>query len=199
VATDPSSGSYDSTRFVEPPWSRPLDAELELRTMPETAQVRGLLIAPMVSDAKKRGPLPRDRYLSFNLYPLREHARLLVDSARALFPDLSLREGLRKLGRGAPSAFGASTVGKVTLGVAEGVHDVITAFAKGYELNLQPGRAQIVERGARHAVVSLDDIHYFLDSHHIGAYEGALGRAGVRGQVRIARRNRAAADLLLQW
>jgi uncharacterized protein (TIGR02265 family) len=199
VSNDSSSGSYDPTRFVEPPWSRALDAELELRAIPETAQVRGLLIAPMLGDAKKRGPLPRDRYLSFNLYPLREHARLLVDSARALFPDIPLREGLRKLGRGAPSAFGASTVGKVTLGVAEGVQDVITAFAKGYELNLQPGRAHIVDRGPQRLIVSLDDVYYFLDSHHIGAFEGALGRAGVRGRIRIARRGRSAADLLLQW
>ena len=167
--------------------------------MPATAQVRGLLIAPMVEDAKKRGPLPRDRYVPFNLYPLREHARLLVDSCHALFPALPLREALRKLGRGAQGAFVASTLGKVTLGAAEGVHDVVAAFAKGYELNLQPGRARVVESGARYLVVSLDDVHYFIDSHHIGAFEGALGRAGVRGRVRIAPRGRVAADLLLDW
>ena len=188
--------------FVEPPWSASLNAEAEIRAMPETAQVRGLLIAPMLADAKKRGsskPLPRERYLSFNLYPLREHARLLVDRCQDLFPELPFRQGLRKLGRAASDAFGASTLGKVTLGAAEGVHDIVTAFAKGYELNLQPGRAIVVESSPRRIVISLDDVHYFVDSHHVGAFEGVLRRAGVRGRVLIARRGRAAADLLLEW
>jgi len=188
--------------FVEPPWTAPLDAETEIRALPQAAQVRGLLIAPMLANAKKRGTTPavqRERYLSFTLYPLREHARLLVDSCQALFPELTLRQGLRKLGRGASDAFGASTLGKVTLGAAEGVHDIVAAFAKGYELNLQPGRACVVESGVRRVIVSLDDVHYFLDSHHVGAFEGVLKRAGKRGRVLIARRSRSAADLLLEW
>lgn len=189
-------------RFVEPPWTAPLDAETELRALPPSAQVRGVMIAPMLANAKKHpttASLPRERYLSFTLYPLREHARLLVDSCQALFPELPLRQGLRKLGRGASDAFGSSTLGKVTLGAAQGVHDIVAAFAKGYELNLQPGRACVVESGPRRVVVGLDDIHYFLDSHHVGAFEGVLKRAGVRGRVSIARRGRAAADLLLEW
>jgi uncharacterized protein (TIGR02265 family) len=191
-----------ANRFVEPPWTAPLDAETEIRALPQAAQVRGLLIAPMLANAKKRGATAkgsRERYLSFNLYPLREHARLLVETCQATFPELSLRQGLRKLGRGASDAFGASTLGKVTLGAAQGVHDIVTAFAKGYELNLQPGRACVVESGPRRLIVSLDDVHYFLDSHHVGAFEGVLKRAGIRGRVSIAPRGRAAADLLLEW
>jgi uncharacterized protein (TIGR02265 family) len=197
-----AAGLLMANRFMEPPWTAPLDAESEIRAVPQVAQVRGLLIAPMLADAKKRGAptaVPRERYLSFTLYPLREHVRLLVDSCQAAFPELSLRQGLRKLGRGASDAFGATTLGKVTLGAAEGVHDIVTAFAKGYELNLQPGRACVLESGPRRVVVSLDDVHYFLDSHHVGAFEGVLKRAGVRGRVSIARRGRAAADLLLEW
>jgi uncharacterized protein (TIGR02265 family) len=189
-------------RFIEPPWAEPLDAEAEIAAIPASAQVRGMLTAPMVADLKKRGwkrPLPRERYVSFNLYPLREHARLLVDTCRELFPDRSLREGLRKLGRAAPTAFGSSTLGKVTLGVAEGVHDIVAAFAKAYELNLQPGRATIVETGPRRMIVSIEDLYYFLDSHHVGSFEGAMKRAGVKGRVLIAPRGRASADLLLQW
>jgi len=199
VSESEGSDRFDLERFVEPPWARQLDAEAIVRAIPDTAQVRGLLIAPMVPDAKKRGSLPRERYLAFNLYPMREHVRLLLDTSSALFPALSLREALRRLGRGAHGAFGASTLGKVTLGAAEGVHDVIEAFAKGYALNMQPGRAEIIDRGARHLIVSLDDVLYFIDCHHIGAFEGALGRAGVRGRVRMVPRGRTAADLLLEW
>ncbi len=196
------SSRAPSPQFVEPPWGEPLDAEAEIAAIPEAAQVRGLLIAPMLADLKKRGwqkPLPRERYVGFNLYPLREHARLLVDTCHCAFSDKPLREALRKVGRAAPAAFGSSTLGKVTLGAAEGVHDIVTAFAKGYELNMQPGRAVVTESHRRHMIVSLSDVHYFLDSHHIGAFEGALKRAGVKGRVTIAPRGVAAAELLLQW
>jgi uncharacterized protein (TIGR02265 family) len=191
-----------AVRFIEPPWTEPLDAEAEIAAIPESAQIRGLMTAPMAADAKKRDAarlLPRERYVSFNLYPLREHARLLVYTAHDTFPDRSLRDALRKLGRAAAATFVASTLGKVTLGAAEGVHDIVSAFAKGYELNMQPGRASVIDSQPRSIVVSLDDLHYFLDSHHVGSFEGAMKRAGVRGRVSIARRGRAAADLLLQW
>jgi uncharacterized protein (TIGR02265 family) len=202
VASHSRSTRAPSPRFLEPPWDEALDVESELAAIPEAAQVRGLLIAPMLADLKKRGwkqPLPRDRYVGFNLYPLREHARMLVDAWQMFFPDKPLREGLRKLGRAAPAAFSASTLGKVTLGAAEGVHDIVTAFAKGYELNMQPGRATVTETHRRSMVVSLEEVHYFLDSHHVGAFEGALKRAGVKGHVLIARHGRAAAELSLQW
>lgn len=202
VARQSASSRAPSPQFAEPSWAAPLDVDAEIAAIPEAARVRGLLIAPMLADLKKRGwnkPLPRERYVGFNLYPLREHARLLVDTCQMLFPDKPVRESLRKLGRAAPSAFGSSTLGKVTLGAAEGVQDIVSAFAKGYELNLQPGRAVVTESHRRSVIVSMQDVHYFIDSHHVGAFEGALKRAGLKGQVLIARRGRAAADFLLQW
>lgn len=189
-------------RFVEPPWQAPLDAEREIRAMPDDARVRGLLIIPMLMEVKRRGVTrapPRERYVAFNLYPLREHARVLVDTCGDLFPDRTLRQGLRKLGRSAPTAFGATTLGKVTLGSALGVQAIVEAFAKGYELNMQPGRAAVVECTTRSMIVSLDEVHHFVDSHHVGAFEGALAYAGVRGTVKIAPRGSTAADLLLEW
>jgi hypothetical protein len=48
-------------------------------------------------------------------------------------------------------------------------------------------------------VLRLEDIHYFLDSHHVGAFEGAMTYAGVRGNVRIASQGHSTADLLLEW
>jgi hypothetical protein len=48
-------------------------------------------------------------------------------------------------------------------------------------------------------IVSLDDIPYFLDSHHVGVFEGTLKYAGVKGRVRIATRSYDSADLLLEW
>ena len=188
--------------FVEPPHGAPLDGERELSSIPESARVRGLLIAPMIVEAKRRGvtrPAPRERYVAFNLYPLREHARVLIDHCQDLYPDLTLRAALRKIGRAAPNAFLGSTIGKVTLAPAQGVHDIVSAFCKGYELSLEPGEAQVVEHGDNHMIVALREVYHFLDSHHVGSFEGALKHAGLRGKVSIAVHAPAVADLLLEW
>jgi uncharacterized protein (TIGR02265 family) len=188
--------------FVEPLWDAAFVPEAVIRAIPDSAQVRGLMIAPMIAEMKKRRwPVkpPRERYVSFNLYPLREHARVLIDTCQNQFPDKPLRDALRRLGRAGPSAFAASTVGKVTLGAAEGIHDIVNAFAKGYELTMLPGSATILESHPRRIVVRLEQVHHFLDSHHVGAFEGAMTRAGVRGKVSIFTRSSGCADLLLQW
>jgi len=188
--------------YVEPPWRAPLDAEAELRAIPSTATISGMFLAPLVLEAKRCGvvlPSARDRYVPFTFYPLVEHCRLLVESCRLLHRDRPLRQALRKLGRGAPHALVASTLGRVVLGSAEGVHDVIRAMAKAYPLNARPSRVTVLEAGSGRALVRLEDVHYFLDSHHVGAFEGVLRFAQVEGRVLVARRGRAAADLLLEW
>jgi hypothetical protein len=53
--------------------------------------------------------------------------------------------------------------------------------------------------GPTWATVRLDKVPYFLDSHHVGTFEGVLRFAGVQGTVRIASRSATSADLLLTW
>lgn len=161
-----------------------------------------MLIAPMIAEAKRRGvdrSTARERYVAFNWYPLQEHARMLIDHCRDFYPDLSLRAALRKIGRAAPDAFLGSTVGKVTLAPAEGIHDIVSAFCKAYQMTLDPGAAEVLELESQHIIVGLREVYHFLDCHHVGAFEGALKRAGVRGKVSIAQHSHANADLLLEW
>jgi uncharacterized protein (TIGR02265 family) len=188
--------------FVEPPWDAPLDAEEEIARVPEDATISGMFLAPLAIEAKRQGvtlPSARDRYVPFKFYPLREHCRLLVETCERLFGDRSLRQGLRKLGRGAPAALVASTLGKVVLASAEGVEQVVTAMARAYPLNARPSRVTVVETTSGRAIVRLEDVHYFVDSHHVGTFEGALKFAGVAGRVLIASRSKACADMLLEW
>jgi uncharacterized protein (TIGR02265 family) len=161
-----------------------------------------MFLAPLAQEAVRRGtqlPSARERYLPFSFYPLREHARLLVETCQRLYPDRSLRQGLRKLGRGAPQALVASTLGKVVLGSAHGVHEIIAAMAKAYPLNARPSSVTVLEAASGRSVVRLDDIYYFLDCHHVGAFEGVLNYARTGGTVRICSRSRSSADLLLEW
>ncbi|HVW29137.1 MAG TPA: DUF2378 family protein [Polyangiaceae bacterium] len=193
-----SSGTW----FVEPPWTAPLEIRTALQTVPAAATISGMFIAPLVLEAKRLGvqlPSARERYVPYRFYPLIEHVQVLVETCERIHPMLPIRQALRKLGRGAPRALVSSTLGKVVLAGAEGVHDVVNAMAKAYPLNARPSRVDVLERSPGRAIVRLEEVHYFIDSHHVGAFEGALRYAGVDGRVLIAARGPASADLLLEW
>ncbi|HEX7669618.1 MAG TPA: DUF2378 family protein [Polyangiaceae bacterium] len=201
-ARSPSASGSPESRFLQPPWDAPFDGEAAIAAIPETATISGMFLSPLVAEAQKRGivlRMARERYVGFTFYPLREHARLLLEVCDRMYPDRPPREVLRKLGRGAPKALLASTLGKVVLGSVEGPHDVIRAMAKAYPLNARPSKVTVLESGRGRSVVRLEEIFYFLDSHHVGAFEGVLNFAKVEGQVLIAARGRASADLLLEW
>jgi uncharacterized protein (TIGR02265 family) len=188
--------------FVELPWRAPLDAERVLADIPATATIAGMFFLALVDGAERRQvklEFPRARYLPFGFYPVREFAPLLVKAAGLINPHSSLREGLRRIGQAAPAAFLGSTLGRVTLGASQGVHATVTAIAKTYAINTRPSRCAVVEAAERRMVVSLDDVLYFLDSHHVGVFEGTLEHAGVSGRVRWRRRSPTSADLLLEW
>jgi uncharacterized protein (TIGR02265 family) len=188
--------------FVEPPWSAPLDVAAALRAIPETATVAGLFLEPIVNATRKAGmPIPsaRDRYVPFRFYPMREHAQLLIEACGRLYPELSLRLALRKLGRAAPVALVASTLGKVVLGSASGASEVMSALVKAYPINVRPCELQIKELSKGRAIVSIQQLHFFLDCHHVGAFEGALRYAGLRGDVAICSYSNSDADLRCTW
>lgn len=188
--------------WYEPPWSAALDAERILRLVPEDATMTGQFLSAVAAVATARGirlSSARAKYTPFSSYPLREHCELLVETSSKVFPMLSLREGLRKLGRGAPNVLLQSVVGRVVFGSVEGPFDVLVAMAKSYMLHMRPGQVDVVSKSATSAVVRASQIYNFLDSHNVGVFEGALKHAGVRGEVRIHVYDRTTADLQCTW
>lgn len=188
--------------YVDPPWESVLQVEACLGAIPEDATIAGMFYLALIEGAKKRNvelALPKQRYVPFGFYSAREFARSLVHAARTFYPDRSLRQALRAIGAVGPKAFAGSTLGKVTLGSACDVHTAVSAIANTYPVNIRPSRCAVTHKDARSMIVSLENIHYFLDSHHVGVFEGTLEHAGVRGRVRIASRSRISADFLLEW
>ena len=57
----------------------------------------------------------------------------------------------------------------------------------------------VLSKGATWATVRLEKVYYFLDSHHVGTFEGVLKYSGVEGTVKLASRGAASGDLLLTW
>jgi uncharacterized protein (TIGR02265 family) len=186
----------------EPPWDDPLDPGPLIEAIPAAATITGAFLQAIVDAARARErPLAsRGSYVGFRRYPLREHARLLVEGARALFPGESLRMGLRRLGRGGPRTLIGTMLGRVVLGSVEGPVETLRAMAKAYPLHTTPGSLEIVEAAPGRAVVHVEEIHYFLDSHHVGVFEGVMRLAGVEAaRVQISPISRTSADLLCTW
>jgi len=188
--------------FVSPDWTSPLDLVLELRRIPESARQKGMFLQAMVAEAKRRGaalPSARDRYVLFQDYPLREHAQLLAEFSAQFHPELPLRQGLRRLGRAAYAALTESTVGKVIWASATDPAGAVEAIVKAYEISIHGCSAKVVERTRTSARVRLERIHYFLDCHHVGCFEGGLRAAGVEGDVKIRLESYSSGELLCSW
>lgn len=192
----------DRRTFVDPPWQRPLDPAAVLAAVPGDATIAGMFFLAMLEGAKRRGVglgAARPRYLRFGFYPLAEFVPLLVEAAQKFHPQRSLREALRQIGQVAPAAFSNSVLGKVTLGASEGVHAAVSAIASTYAINVPGSRCDVLETSQRSTILALRNVHHFLDSHHVGVFEGTLRHAGVSGRVRIASQSATAADLFLDW
>jgi uncharacterized protein (TIGR02265 family) len=191
-----------SPSFASPPWSEPLDVPSALAVISPEATIAGMFFLAIVEGAKRRNvaiPGLRSRYLPFGFYPVSEFAPLLLAAAERFYPERSLRQGLRAIGKTGPSVFLESQLGKVTLGAAIGVHAAIEAIVKTYTINIRPCQSAISEVKPKSCVVNLRDVPHFLDSHHVGVFEGTLDYAQVNGNVRIASHSPTSADLLLEW
>jgi uncharacterized protein (TIGR02265 family) len=123
----------------------------------------------------------------------------MMDCSTVLFPNLHIRQGLRKLGRAAPQALLNSTLGRVVLSTVSDPVSALEAFSTSYGLHLKPGHAEVIEAGPAWALVALRDVHYLLDSNQVGSLEGILKLVGVRGHVTIRRIRAGCADFLVTW
>ena len=188
--------------WSEPPWDEPLDPVALIHAIPSFATMTGLFLQALVDKTRASGVRlsSRDHYMAFRPYPLREHATLLVDAARGLWPDEPLRNALRRLGRGASRALVHSIVGRVVLGSVDGPVEMLRAMAKSYAIHTSPGAVEVIVLAPRQVVVRLREIHHFADSHHVGVFEGVLRQAAVRDpRVRLHGYSRTDADLLCEW
>jgi uncharacterized protein (TIGR02265 family) len=197
----PSMGTT-GVPFREPRWDAPLDADAAIGRIPVEATISGMFPQALAIEARRRGfnlPSARPKYVSFTFYPLREHSRLLVETCHRFYPTLSLREALRHIGHYAPKAMAGSTLGRIMFGTVSGVQEMVTAMVKAYPLNTRPADVKVFSTGPGYAIVQLDQVYHFLDSHHVGAFEGVFKHVGVKGRVLFAQRSLSAGDIKLEW
>lgn len=102
--------------------------------------------------------------------------------------------------RGAPAALVRSLLGRVVLGSVEGPGEIVRAMARSYPLHMKPGVLEVEEPRPGELIVRLRDVHTFVDSHHVGVFEGVLRYAEVADpQVTICSYSATNADLRLTF
>jgi uncharacterized protein (TIGR02265 family) len=188
--------------FVSPSWDAPIDVPTHVNATPEGATIKGMFPAGIVAACELVGPRPKHahaRYLAFADYPLREYALLLVEAARVLHPRLPLRSGLRKIGRASQPTFERSMVGKVIFGAMHDVPTALDALVKAYGVAMPSAAVEVREVAEGRALVHLGGVTTFLDSHHVGVFEGIVRSVGLRAEISVKLSSISAGEFLLEW
>jgi len=125
-----------------------LDAEAIARGIPSSYQVKGMFFARLVDQLGADGfarvepelasPPRFGRFVPFSDYPQADYVRISTATAQKLYPNVSLREGMRRLGRDDFNVLATSTIGKITLAAVGDARSVLLKAPFIYE-KLSPG------------------------------------------------------------
>lgn len=119
------------------------DVEAEAREMPASFILKGMFFTRVVEllgddwhEVQKRlqAPPRGGRYLAFKDYPQADYTRISGAVAGKLYPEVGLREAVRRLSRDDFDVFGSSTFGRVLLAMVgdarSALHKTPAAYTK---------------------------------------------------------------------
>ena len=196
------------THFAVPDFTKPLDLSSYLANTPVHATCKGLFFQDVLAVVKAAAPamtaqrLPQlaQRYAAFKDYPLRDHMELTSKVAGILYPDVSTREGLRRLGWLVYPGFAESLVGKVIFTMFG--HDLDRVYELGprsFPASMSHGRAESVRMGERHWRITFREIYGFLDCYYVGVLEGPIRRAHKKYFVSFRAKSLADGVMDVRW
>jgi len=141
------------------------------------------------------------RYFSFKDYPLRDLMRMTVDSVAVIYPDISPKEGLVRIGRHAYPTLASKTIDKVSFSVAgRSWGRTLNLCQKAWEVSIRPGTVHLAELTDTSARFELRQIWNFTDTYQVGIFEGMMESFGMRGSVHAEPKGRRSdADIVLNW
>lgn len=196
-----STPVLDDVGFSEPRWTDPIDADAAIVACPSSAQLNGIMSTALVDAARtvsKTLPSALPRYLPFQPYPLREHMRLLVEAAAALYPNDPMRIAFRRFGRGVRSVVSTTPYGRVAFGRELDARDTVAALTRCYRVMLDCS-VEGVLRDPRCANIEMRDIHYFMDSLHVGTVEGIFIGSQIKPRVLVKMHDASNATFRVRW
>ncbi len=192
--------TFSREDFVALDWNAPLEMNARLAAVPKDVTIKGMFLLRALRQAKQRGGFSvKKRYTAFSDYPASEVLEVFLDCARHAFPNVTEREGLRRLGISAYPTFAETVPGKVLLAMTNLSWTSVLDFAPRAYATVGGARVSVEWQGERCAVVKLRDLWSFPDAYHIGVFEGAMREFETGGTTRIHVRSFCDVDLLLEW
>jgi len=193
-----------------PSLTHPVDVERYLRACPPDERTQGTFLQYIRDEVVKRvggtpprlfDNLPRDRWLPFLRYPLRELMHLVVNAARILHPREAISEGMRRIGWFAYPSFAATMAGRVVLfAFGDTLDHVVRAVPKAYEICVPEAQVTLTAQTERHFRVEFRGVHCFVDTYHRGVLEGAIWCHGFEPSIVVTTGPGIAdADMVADW
>lgn len=191
-----------TSAFYPPDFETPLPLEEYLAGVPAHALERGMFFQSIVNEVRARGgELKSGPYIALKNYPMRDFLTLLSEGAAVLYPDLPLREALRRLGQRAYlTLIESSLTARVIFG-AVGL-DVASAFrliSRVYSLVSNISKVQLLEVDDNHAILALRNAWVFPSSYQVGVFEGGLVAFGRKGEVLVKSHSLCDVDFQITW
>jgi uncharacterized protein (TIGR02265 family) len=169
--------------YRAPSWDAPIDVDEAIARCPSDARIKGLMsaaVVEMVGRAGHRLVGAADRFLPFQSYPLRDHMALLREAGHLLWPADPVRVQLRRFGRGVRPTLLSQPYGRVALGKdnmtpAEIVNRLVRTYRFILDVTITPHIAEATDPTSSTSIyVEMHNVWYFLDSCHVGVFEGLL-------------------------
>lgn len=183
-------------RFVATPdviLDRNTDPVERALRIPASFSMKGMFFSRLVDAVGRDWPAlsrsllapPRaGRYLPFFDYPQRDYAVLLTEATPRLFPRVPEPEAVRRYSRSDIRAFGASTLGSVTLSL---IGDPASALLRMPDIyrTMMKGGTVTAERHGSGVLLRYRDFYGALDNYGIGNVEGLVMHYGARPKIDV--------------
>ncbi|MGE0784679.1 MAG: DUF2378 family protein [Sandaracinaceae bacterium] len=172
-----------------PEWDAEIDIAERLAIIPPHVTTKGLFFSALADQIEAAGrPRPPGRWVAFSNYPVTPYVELLVDCARARFPDLPLGRALRAVGHTAYPTFVKTTVGKVIFAFAGKDPKAALRLAPRAYATVGAGTSRVtLEEGEGVDVLHMHDVYSFAEYHEVGVIEGGIREFGGEVDVKVLR------------
>jgi len=125
------------------------------------------------------------KYSPLRSYPIQDEVQLQLAVIRRLFPDKSVEEGMRLLGRTAFDTFAGSMLGRVGLTLLANEPKKLASRVPTFiEAVDKFGVVTLEELGEREVRIDYKDFKEY-DAHHQGLLQCGIEHTGVKGTVEL--------------
>lgn len=171
-----------------------LSVEAIAAQIPKTYVVKGMFFSGHVATLGEgfssitstlAAPPRLGRYVPFSDYPQSDYLRVSAKAAAKLFPAVSIREALRRLGRRDYGVFAESTFGKVILSVVGDAKAALLRVPMIYT-KMAPGDWTVTGEDIDHTTVRIEFAPvYGTWEYQLGQLEGVVQNYGNKPEITV--------------